>query len=166
MKNPRPICPNQGCEHHVAPPAGFYRKRGYYRTRHNRQPVPRYQCRACGKTFSATRNKSIRKQHRPSLNRQLLHLLVSGVSNRRAALLLECSRLTVDRKVRHLAAESRRHHQVLLSGLTTRYAMMDELITFVHARPKQLSVAVVVRVKTGQVLGFAVSRIPSSMPIG
>ena len=68
MKNARPVCPNSGCGHHAAPPASFYGKRGYRKPKHNHQPVPRYQCKACGQFFSATTSKAISQHHRPDLN--------------------------------------------------------------------------------------------------
>jgi hypothetical protein len=44
--------------------------------------------------------------------------------------------------------------------------MMDELETFVHARWKQLSVAVIIRPKTGEMVAFGVALIPISMKRG
>jgi len=38
---------------------------------------------------------------------------------------------------------------------------VDELETFIHARAKCLSVAMAVRVKTGEILGFHVARMPA-----
>lgn len=34
--------------------------------------------------------------------------------------------------------------------------------TFIHARPKALSVPMAVRVKTGEILGFTVARMPAN----
>lgn len=90
-------------------------------------------------------------------------MAISGTSMRRMVLLLGCSKRTVDRKVARLAQEAQRLHQEHLATLRTSYVMMDELITYLHARPKHLSVAVVVRVKTGEVLGFTISRIPTQV---
>lgn len=44
--------------------------------------------------------------------------------------------------------------------------MMDELETFIHARWKQVSVPVIVRPKTGEILAFGVAKKPSSMKKG
>jgi len=157
------VCPNVACQNHVDPPTGFYRKKGYRTAKHNHQPVPRYQCKTCGRKFCATQFKALRGHHRPDLNPRIFELAVSGVSMRRMVLLLRCSKRTIAQKIIHLAKEAERHHKAHLATVRTSYVMLDELITFLHARPKQLSVAVVVRVKTGEVLGFAVSRIPTSM---
>lgn len=163
MKNPRPVCPNPACPNHVDPHRAFYRKKGYFKTGHNHQPVPRYQCKRCGKGFSAAQGKPVRQHHRPDLNRRIFEMAVSGTSMRRMVLLLGCSKRTVDRKVAYLAKEAQRFHQERLGTLRTSYVMLDELITYLHARPKHLSVAVVVRVKTGEVLGFTISRIPTQV---
>lgn len=166
MKNARPVCPNSGCVNHAAPSASFYWKRGYRKPKHNHQPVPRYQCKACGRFFSATTSKPIRQHHRPDLNTQVFRLAVSGVSMRRMELLLGCDKKTIRRKITHLVKQARAAHAVHLATVKTGFVMMDELETFIHARYKQVSVPVVVRVKTGEILAFAVCRIPSTMSLG
>lgn len=166
MRNPRPICPNQACVNHTKPPADFYRKKGYRHPKHNHQPVPVYQCKACGKKFCATQVKPIEGQHRPDLNQRIFEMAVSGTSGRRMATLLGCSQNTILRKIEHLAEQARLHHTKRLAQVQTSFVMMDELETFVHARWKQLSVPVVVRPKTGEILAFGVARIPSSMAKG
>lgn len=168
MKNARPVCPNEDCANHTDPARGFYRKKGYRRPKHNHQPVPVYQCKACDRKFSATQAKPIRQHHRPDLNTQVFKLAVSGVSMRRMVALLGCSKRTVQRKIEHLALEAQKHHAAFLADPANRttYVMMDELETFLHARYKQLSVPMVVRVKTGDILAFEVCRIPSTMTLG
>lgn len=179
MRNPRPTCPNPECEHwrdptakakQPLPPANFYRKDGYRRLKHNHQPVPVYECRACGKKFSATLVKPIRHQKRPDLNRKVWALAVSGASIRRIAILLECDRDTVLRKIEHLAGEARKHHAKAMEQLAkeggTSYVMMDELETFIHARHKKVSVPVAIRVKTGHILAMGVARTPCPMKLG
>jgi len=168
MKSPRPVCPNKDCANHTDPPRGFYRKKGSRPAKHNHQPVPRYQCKACGAWFSATQSKPIRQQHRPDFNEQVFKWAVSGASMRRMGLVLGCSKSTIARKVNHLAREAKRHHAAFLADPANRtaYVMMDELETFIHARHQQVSVPVLIRVKTDQILGFTVCRITSTMPLG
>ncbi|WP_227893465.1 hypothetical protein [Burkholderia vietnamiensis] len=170
MRNPRPVCPNPDCVHHTKPPADFYRKNGYRRTKHNGQPVPRYQCKACGKNFCATQVKPIHGQHRPDLNTQVFKMAVSRVGIRRMATVLGCGRETIQRKIEYLAGESRRHHALFLLQLAkdggTGYVMMDELETYIHARWAQVGVPMAVRVKTGHVLGFGIALLSSNMKKG
>lgn len=85
---------------------------------------------------------------------------------RRIATVLGCSRRTVDRKVLHLAQQAQACHAKHLQTLRTAYVMFDELETFIHGRWAQVSVPVVVRVKTGEVLAFGVAKLSSSMPKG
>ncbi|MEO7067387.1 MAG: hypothetical protein ABI114_10800 [Rhodanobacter sp.] len=164
MKNPRPVCPNITCVNHLTPATGFFRKKGYRRPKHNHQPIPRYQCKTCGSYFCATQTKAIKGQHRPDLNKKVFEMAVSGVTMRRMATLLGCSPRTIDRKVKHLVGEAKRCHAIRLASIQSSYVMMDELETFVHSKYKQLSVPVVVRVKTGEVLGFGVARKPCNKP--
>jgi len=168
MKNPRPVCPNTACANHVDPPRAFYRKKGSRPAKHNRQPVLRYQCKKCDAWFSATQSKPIRQHHRPDLNTQVFKLAVSGVTMRRMVSVLGCSKRTIARKITHLAREAQKHHAAFLANPANRtaYVMMDELETFIHARHQQVSVPVIIRVKTDQILGFAVCRITSTMTLG
>lgn len=178
MRNPRPTCPNPVCIHYrnpavgkqKPPPADFYRKKGYRTPRHNYQTVPVYQCKECGKKFSATLVKPIRQQHRPELNRKVFALAVSGASVRRMAILLGCSRDTVLRKVEYLAGEAKKQHAQAMALLAkeggTGFVMMDEMETYIHARWAQVSVPVAVRVKTGTILGFDLAKLSSNMKKG
>ena len=50
---------------------------------------------------------------------------------------------------------------MFLQTVQTGFVQVDELETFIHARPKALSVPMVVRVKTGEILGFNVARMPA-----
>lgn len=84
----------------------------------------------------------------------------------RMAVLLECSPTTIARKIDYLAHWARKHHLEHMKSISTSYVMVDELETFLHSRYKQLSVIVAVRVKTGEVLGFAVARKPSNQERG
>lgn len=170
MRNPRPVCPNPACVHHTKPPADFYRKNGYRRAKHNGQPVPRYQCRTCGKNFCASQVKPINGQHRPDINAQVFKMAVSRVGIRRIAMVLDCSPDTVLRKIEHLAKEARRHHAIFLTDLAkdggTTYVMMDEMETYIHARWAQVSVAIAIRVKTREVLALGIAKLSSNMAKG
>ncbi len=97
-------------------------------------------------------------------------MAASGVGLRRISLLLGCAKQTVQDKVSHLAFEAEKAHQKAMEKLAkdggTAYIMMDELETFIHAQWAQVSVPVVVRVKTGQILGFGVAKMSSKMKKG
>lgn len=162
-----PHCPNEECPCHDHPQGGFHIKKGYYRTAHNGQKVPRYRCRHCGRYFSPNSFKSTAGQHRPELNDLLHKLLVSGVSMRRAALIADCSKRTVDRKLKWLAERARTAHAAALADPDnhTSYIQVDELETYMHTQCKPLSVPMAVRVKTGFILSFGVARMPAKGPL-
>ncbi|MEI6562109.1 MAG: ATP-binding protein [Verrucomicrobiota bacterium] len=83
MFTPPITCPNPACKHHGAPAPGWYAKKGYYRTKFDRQPVPRYRCKACGRYFGSHTGTATYRQHKPKANALIANLLCSGVTMRR-----------------------------------------------------------------------------------
>jgi len=98
-------CPNELCANHTNPPKNWYAKIGYYNPKSTNQKTPRYQCKACGKSFSTHTNAATTHQKRPDINEQLFNLLVSGVSLRRASLLLKVEYNTVVHHFAYLAEQ-------------------------------------------------------------
>jgi hypothetical protein len=72
-----------------------YSKNGYFVTRHNHQPVPRYRCRICGKNFSAHTARPTSRQKKPALNAGIYGLYSSGMTLRRMAKVLKVDKKTV-----------------------------------------------------------------------
>lgn len=105
-----PHCPNPACQHHANPPADFYINKGSYVTRHDRQRVPRYQCKVCKKTFGSLCFSPTALQHNPGVNETVGKLLSSGVTRRRCAKILGVARVTVIRKFAWLAQRARKAH--------------------------------------------------------
>lgn len=161
---PRPTrCPNPGCVRHNSAPDDFLRKRGTYIDPKGRR-FQRYECKKCGRTFTNNTFKP-RSPHRlTDINRPLLGLLCSGVTNRRAALLLDISRATVARRIAWLAGVCRDlHAQAIQKGkLATSRAQFDEMRTHLLSKTRPLTIAIVVREKTGEILSAKVGRIPTS----
>lgn len=152
-------CPNSDCPNHRERESGFYIKKGYRRTSHNGQKVPRYQCKSCLKYFSATSTKRIQGQHRPELNRDIFRMAVSGVTYTRIAKLLGCSETTVARKVKTLAEQAKDLHASYLANTETSLVMIDMLHTFLHSRHKPIGIIMSIRVKTREVISFSVCKI-------
>ena len=152
-------CPNPTCSFHTAPPSGWYAKKGYYRSKFDRQPVPRYRCKGCGRYFGSHTHTSTYRQHRPDVNAPLMGLLCSGMTMRRAAGLLHLSRRTVAKKLAFLGARARAAHAIFLTlpEAKTAYVQFDELETCEHSKLKPLSVSLAVRAKTGQIIGAEVA---------
>lgn len=157
------FCPNLNCTNHQNPPDDFYKKKGYYKPKHNHQPIPRYQCKTCGKYFSSATFKETTQQHKPELNQEIFKLLVSDVCQRRTAKIVGCSKRTVDKKLKYLALQAQAKHQeaIATKALETSCIQVDEMETYEHTKCKPLSVALAVRHKTGEILGIEVGKMPA-----
>ena len=156
-----PSCLDSACDNHAAKGVNWYVKTGYYKPKGSGQKTARFKCKACGKTFSSNTYRPTAYQKKRSINGRLFELLVNGVSLRRAAKLLEVQYNTVLLHFDYLAEAAKKHHAKLLRTIETEFVQVDELETFIHARPKCVSVAMAVRVKTGQILGFNIARMPA-----
>ena len=154
-------CPNEQCENHTSPIKDWYVKIGYYKPKNTGKPTPRYKCKLCGKSFSTHTDKPQVGQHNTSMNEELFKLLVSGVSLRRASELLDVAYNTVLARFDYLAEQCRVKHKEHLKTIQTTFVQVDEMETYLHARAKPLSVPLVVRVKTGEILGFSVAKMPA-----
>ena len=97
------------------------------------------------------------------MNHTLFNLMVSGVSMRRAAIILGIHRTTVKRKLTYLAQLAQEHQNEYLNGRTKVTQMQfDDLITIEHTKCKPLAVSLAVEEKTRVILGYEVSVIPAS----
>ena len=155
-----PICPNPECPSHKTPDTPMYIKKGYYKTKFNHQPVPRYKCKACGANFSSHTSKNTFGQHKPHVNYEVFKLLNSGVTMRRIGVILRIHRRTVQRKFEWLFKRSvEEHRKALVSGaMDTSYAQFDEMETCMGNKKRPLSVPFVIRWKTGQIIDIRVAK--------
>jgi len=142
----------------------FWIKTGYYRRRIDRRDVPRYRCRACGRSFSSQTFRPSYRERRPDTNGMVLRLLCSGVTIRRTAMLLGLHRDTVMHKMRVMADRTRAIHDDNLAkgGIKTSLVQFDELQTFEHTRMKPISVAVAIRASTGEIIDIDVAMMSPS----
>ena len=149
-------CPNKKCK---AKGKDFFVKSGYFTTKYNHQPAPRYKCLKCGCVFSSHSKRAVRGQKKPHINKHIFKWVCSGVPINRIAANLEINKITVMKKIAWLANEARKEHEKAIEAgtLSTGYAQFDELETFEHSRLKPLSIAVAVRPKTGQILGVDIA---------
>ncbi len=155
------ICPNPDCINHSNPSKDWFKKNGSYKVKAGATSLTRYQCKTCLKSFSNSAEKPTFKQHKPELNKELFKLLVSGVSLRRCSILLDISFATVMAKFDYLATQARLAHAKHLKTIKTSFVQVDELETYIHSKAKPLSVPMAVRVKTGDILGFSVAKMPA-----
>ncbi|MHB9117307.1 MAG: transposase [Burkholderiales bacterium] len=152
-------CPNRECGNHLNPQDGFLAKRGIYKTLDGRS-VQRYRCSGCGRTFS-NKTLSEERRQRADINDMLFKLVCSGTTIRRSAMVLGVAINTVRRRMSWLAMRSREEHaKAHAAGLMkTEHALFDEMQTFLHTRSQPLTIALVVRKKTGQILSAKAARI-------
>ena len=87
---------------HAAPTAKFFVRRGRYKVKVRSHPVPRFQCRTCGKGFSRQTFRPDYHDKKPHLNRRVMECLRAGLSQRQAARKLSITRSNLARKVRKI----------------------------------------------------------------
>lgn len=157
--------PDTECSSHSHDPrAGHIVRQGSYFRRSDGQRIQRYQCRICGVRFSSATRSECYRQKKRQLNHELMLLICSGVSQRRAAKLLKVSRKTIARKFRFLAERARRQQAAWLKSLppeSITYVQFDDLETFEHTKCKPLSVALAVEPSERKILAYSVSQMPA-----
>jgi len=161
MKNAPTTCPNEACVNHTNPPAKWFEGNGTFKFKLTQKKIPRYRCKVCGKGFSTHTDSPMAYMKKPDIQLRLFGEMVSGVSMRRASQLLHVQEKTVLKHIKYLVAQIKEIHKAYLSTLKTSYVLVDELETFMVARPCPLSVPMVVHVRTGKILGFEVARMPA-----
>jgi transposase-like protein len=151
-------CPNLNC---AAPNSTS--KDGFYRRKDDSKYIQRYRCNGCGLRFSSATLTETFGQKRRRINNPLLHLLASGNSQRRCALLLGINRKTVERRLPFLASRCRRKNDKFLNELKGRIhnIQIDDLITKENSKLKPLSVSIAVDEDRRTILAVEVSKIPA-----
>ena len=153
MPRPSPQCPR--CQ------SRCINKKGYFTTKWNHQPVPRYLCHFCRRTFSSHTTRPTFGQHKPNLNEVIFGLYCSGTTQRRMARLLGINCKTVVRKFRFLALRARTFHESWLrtSAEKSECAQFDEMESFEHTRLKPLTLPFAVTPQ-GLIIELQVASIP------
>lgn len=155
-------CARQTPRRTLCPCGGTRVRCGKYFRRGDSKYIQRLRCRKCGLRCSyATRSKNFRQKKR-RCHLLLYYLLNSGVSQRRAAMILKLSRVTVARKLRLLAAHARVSRMAELDKIMpVRHVQFDEMETFEHSKLKPLSIALAVTGDNRKILGIKTSSMPA-----
>ena len=138
-------------------------KYGTYTRKSDYRRIQRYRCRTCGKTYSNASADPAYAQNKRQINHQLMLLLASAVSMRRAAILLKTTRKTVARKLEYLSKQCRKklekakNEMILIKKL-----QFDELQTIEHTKLKPLAVPMAINAETREILGFEVVSMPAT----
>ena len=143
-------CPNCGSVSYI--------KKGYYKTKHNHQSVPRYKCKDCACNFSSHSNRETFKQHRPELNENVFKLSSSSVTMRRMAIILGCARGTIERKLNFISKVAKDAHEERIKLSSTHNIHFDEMETFLHTKLKPLSIALAVDSDSLDILSASVAQ--------
>lgn len=140
-----PRCPNRSCDRHRQPVPDFFRRAGSYRPSCRTHPVPRFECRSCGRGFSFQTFRLDYRDRRPDLNLALLERLVGGATLRHCARSLRADCKTVQRKFRKIARHLRLLDRNLLRRLPPHLVLcLDEQEDFEATRTKPVTIPIVV----------------------
>jgi transposase-like protein len=159
----RPNCPH--CKE-SRPPYGLRKpavRRGSYYRKSDGRVVARFRCKSCLRGFSFATLQPCYRQNKRHVNDLLGKLLCSGVSQRRAARVLNLNRITVVRKFLFLASRSKLAFEKRnrSRALATRI-QFDDMETFEHTKLKPLSITLAVEYRTRRILGFEVSKMAAN----
>jgi transposase-like protein len=139
-------------------------RKGFFRRKSDSRWIQRFLCRTCGQQFSRSTFSPRYYQKLRRINSPLYKLLVSGVTQSRAALILKVNPKTVARRFVLLASDARRSHEEYLACLPTRglkAIQFDDLESSIHTKCKPVSVALAVEPNHRKILGFQVNQMPA-----
>jgi len=134
---------------------------GHFVRKSDGRRVQRFRCPACRLGRSDGSDHPCYRQNKRHLNLTIKGLLASSVSQRRIALVLGISRLTVARKFEFLASQAALNHQKFLESFTDKpikEIFLDEMEDRVHTKCKPVAIALIVT-KNRKILNSHVSRI-------
>jgi transposase-like protein/IS1 family transposase len=138
-------CPNT---HYPRSRKGDFRpiiRNGFYKTRWGKRR--RYQCQACGKTFSSTTGTPYyRLQHRRATFDRVASLSVEGLNKSAIARVNRIGWNTVHRWLERAAACCRRFNNRKIKGLSMAELQADEIRTIVGSKEQPIWVFVVIDV--------------------
>ena len=163
----RPNCPSNNCnlDKKPGPQTTQIVRKGVFFRKSDSRKIARFYCKSCQKTFSHSTGKSSAYQKQRRITHLLKQLLNSGVSQRRAARILNVNPKTVIRRFRYIAKEERSRHEKWLKKEYQNQALniiqFDDLETAEHSKCKPLSVALAVDPKTRKILSFQVNQMPA-----
>jgi len=139
-------------------------RKGHFRRKSDSRSIQRFLCKTCGIQFSRSTFSPRYYQKARRINAPLLKLLVSGVSQTRAARILGVDPKTVARRFVFLADQARRSHRQYLETLPRgeiREIQFDDLESSIHTKCKPVSMALAVESNTRKILGFQLNQMPA-----
>lgn len=113
-----PCCPYDDCLFHKAPPVRFFNRHGTYSSMVKSEPIHRFRCKECERTFSTQTFRVDYRDRQPWKNQPVLQLILSGVSLRQAGRVVRMTFNNLEKKARKLA----RHAGLLDDNLQDAHA--------------------------------------------
>jgi len=115
----------------TAPEPGFWVHNGHYWRKCDSQPVPRFRCRHCSRSFSRQTFRADYRDHRPEVNSMVFLLLASGVGLRQTARVLQLRRRCLEQKVRKICRHLYHLNRNLVGAMPPWATFqLDELETY------------------------------------
>jgi transposase-like protein len=159
-------CPNPKCTLvvNLDPTTNSIVRNGFYFRKSDSRRIERFHCRRCNCFFSKSTWSDRYCQKVRRINEPLRKLLVSGVSQRRAAIILRVDRKTVVRRFRFLAQQARAQQAEWLEHYKRHppaSVQFDDLETSIHSKCQPVSVALAVEPNLRKIISFHVSPMPA-----
>ena len=162
-----PRCPHRDCAAHVDPRPGFSRRSGSYWPRCRSEPVPRFRCVMCRRSFSRQTFRHDFGDRRPDCNAPLFMLVNSGVGLRQIGRLLRLDINSVQHKHRKIARTCGLLHDNLSPELPEgRTFQLDEEETYEGASIRPVTMPVLIEKETWFIVATAVGSIRRLAPEG
>jgi transposase-like protein len=137
-------------------------KHGSFIRLSDKKRILRFKCGRCLSHFSQATFQLCYRQKKRRVNPKVFELLVSGVSQRRAARILKLNRKTVVRKFLFLAKEaSFKNFRSFFKLCPLEHVQFDDLETIEHTKLKPVSVTMAVAHPSRKILAFSVSQMPA-----
>ena len=134
-----PFCPRYACPSLTSDAPWSYRRNGRYKRACDGRIVQRYRCDECNGGFSSQTFRTDYRHKKPWLNVAIYKLLISKVTLRQAARILDVNKKAVPLRVPLLGSIAKAVHEHLAPGrteaaFTDAEFQLDELETFAHSR--------------------------------
>jgi transposase-like protein len=133
------FCPKPNCPSQQAEIAFLYKRRGFFPRKCDGRNVQRFQCLVCQGSFSTQTFRTDFRWHKPGLHFRVFDSLVSKVSLRQMARILEVRRPTVERRFKRLGIQAKLFHTAMLRRVVAHGGIngvfqLDEQETFERDR--------------------------------
>lgn len=161
MKKTKCRCPNTQCQSK----SPRIKKDGTFFRKNDSRKIQRFKCLNCHRKFSTATNQLEFKQKKRRINIQIFRLFASGVSQRRAAILLGINYKTSARKFEYVGRKCRllnKQRRRSIHKHSIKHLQMDDLVTFEHTKLKPLTVTTISNPSSREVLAYEVGTIPAS----